>query len=70
MRFSENGYYIERYVKCDNCGVLIYDEGIPVQHQEYGAMIFCSAWCQEWKAQKLAGVDRPQVSISFEADGS
>ena len=26
MRFSDNGYYIERYIKCDNCGVLIYDE--------------------------------------------
>ena len=28
MRFSDNGYYIERYIKCDNCGVLIYGEGI------------------------------------------
>ena len=27
MRFSDNGYYIERYIKCDNCGVLIYDDG-------------------------------------------
>ena len=31
MRFSENGYYIEKYVKCANCGLLIYDEGIRVQ---------------------------------------
>jgi len=28
MRFSANGYYIERYVKCANCGLLIYDDGI------------------------------------------
>ena len=28
MRFSENGYYIERYVKCANCGLLVYGEGI------------------------------------------
>ena len=24
MRFSNNGYYIEKYIKCDNCGMLIY----------------------------------------------
>ena len=28
MRFSENGYYIEHYVKCANCGMLVYGEGI------------------------------------------
>ena len=27
MRFSGNRYYIERYVKCRNCGILIYGEG-------------------------------------------
>ena len=28
MRFSANGYYIERYVKCATCGMLVYGEGI------------------------------------------
>ena len=28
MRFSNNGYYIEKYIKCDNCGMLIYGDGI------------------------------------------
>ena len=28
MRFSDNGYYIEKYVKCANCGLLIYGDGI------------------------------------------
>ena len=23
MRFSKNGYYLEKYIKCFNCGVLI-----------------------------------------------
>ena len=27
MRFSDNGYYIEKYVKCANCGMLVYGAG-------------------------------------------
>ena len=27
MRFSENGYYIEKYLKCANCGMLVYGDG-------------------------------------------
>ena len=47
MRFSDNGFYIDEYVKCDTCGVLIYDEG--VRSENYGAeKIFCSSWCIEW----------------------
>jgi N-methylhydantoinase B len=70
MRFSDNGYYIERYVKCDNCGVLIYGAGIPVEHPQHGAMIFCSPWCKEWKSQLLSGVEVPRVPFNFgsEAD--
>jgi 5-oxoprolinase (ATP-hydrolysing)/N-methylhydantoinase B len=47
MRFSENGFYVESYVKCANCGLLIYDDGLPGQrHGE--AVVFCSPWCVEW----------------------
>src|ERR1700738_152775 len=28
MRFAQNGYYIEKYLKCANCGLLIYGNGI------------------------------------------
>ena len=27
MRFSDNGFYIEKYMKCANCGMLIYGQG-------------------------------------------
>ena len=27
MRFSDNGYYVEKYVKCANCGMLVYGQG-------------------------------------------
>ena len=51
MRFSDNGYYIERYIKCDNCGVLLYEDS----NHNYGiegevageAKLFCSDWCQQ-----------------------
>ena len=28
MRFSENGLYVEKYIKCANCGLLVYGAGI------------------------------------------
>ena len=39
MRISANGYYVERYIKCANCGELIHDGGTPV-----GQRVFCSDW--------------------------
>ncbi len=29
MRFSSIGYYVEKYVKCANCGILLYGDGTP-----------------------------------------
>lgn len=66
MRFSPNGYYIDRYVKCDCCGVLIYDDGIAVSHPRQGELLFCSAWCREWQLQKLEGVESPRVELPFQ----
>ena len=47
MRFSANGYYIERYVKCATCGMLVYGEGIPgTRHGK--PCVYCTPWCVEW----------------------
>jgi hypothetical protein len=48
MRFSGNGLYIEEYVKCANCGVLIYEVDLPnaVEIEDEG--LFCSQWCIDW----------------------
>jgi N-methylhydantoinase B len=54
MRFSKNGYYIEKYIKCNNCGVLIYDEGMPVE-RDGKKLIFCGVWCSEWHALRESG---------------
>lgn len=47
MRFAEKGYYIEQYVKCANCGMLIYGEALEGAHGGHPA-VFCSDWCRDW----------------------
>jgi 5-oxoprolinase (ATP-hydrolysing)/N-methylhydantoinase B len=51
MKFSANGYYIERYNKCANCGMLVYGEGIAAERQGRPA-VFCSDWCVEWTSKR------------------
>jgi 5-oxoprolinase (ATP-hydrolysing)/N-methylhydantoinase B len=50
MRISANGYYVERYIKCANCGELIHDGGTPV-----GQRVFCSDWCIDWFSRRESG---------------
>jgi N-methylhydantoinase B len=49
MRFSENGFYIEKYLKCANCGLLVYGAGVTAQ-VEGKKCLYCSDWCVEWAA--------------------
>ena len=62
MRFSENGYYIERYVKCANCGLLIYDEGISAQRNG-PSLVFCSDWCVQWSERRQSEEGYFQLKI-------
>ena len=43
MKFSENGYYVEKYLKCENCGELIYQDYIKFKES-----LYCCKWCKEW----------------------
>lgn len=61
MRLSKNGYYVEKYVKCDNCGLLIYDQGIAVERGK--AQLFCSDWCIEWQRLRETGQDYFRLAI-------
>ncbi len=50
MKFSANGYYIESYSKCPNCGVLMYanateDAAKRVEHDD---QTYCSQRCVDW----------------------
>jgi hypothetical protein len=51
MRFSENGLYVERYIKCGTCGALIYGKQ-DQQLLTYEGVIYCSQWCLDWKQSR------------------
>lgn len=55
MRFAHKRYYIERYVKCDCCGVLIYDAPLIAQAPDGTPRQFCSPWCRDWTAKRDTG---------------
>jgi hypothetical protein len=59
MRLSAEGFYIERYVKCANCGLLMYEEGIPSPD----GRDLCSSWCAEWDAKRQAGEQHPVLPL-------
>lgn len=62
MRFSANGYYIEKYIKCMNCGVLIYGHGIEVERHGK-QQIFCSEWCVQWSALRESGAENIRLPL-------
>ena len=59
MRFSDKGYYIEGYIKCANCGVLVYDTVAG----DDKSTVFCSEWCREWSAARNAGNSHPVLPL-------
>lgn len=66
MKFSQNGLYIERYLKCTNCGVLIYENDSGAEGaREHDGGLFCSVWCVDWARQRAAR--RAQVRPAAEA---
>lgn len=62
MRFSNNGYYVERYIKCDNCGLLIYGEGVQATVAGNDGL-FCSQWCIDWAGARAAGIEEPKIPL-------
>lgn len=62
MRLSRNGYYVERYVKCDNCGVLIYDDGMAATIAGNDGL-YCSQWCIDWASARARGIEEPRVPL-------
>lgn len=57
MRFSDQRYYVEEYVKCMNCGVLVYDADIQSTARASGEPVYCSDWCQQWAQLRRQGDD-------------
>lgn len=59
MRFAHKRYYIEAYVKCANCGVLIYDDGVAASAGDPAGTVYCTTWCRDWAAARASGGERP-----------
>jgi 5-oxoprolinase (ATP-hydrolysing)/N-methylhydantoinase B len=53
LRFSDNGLYIEKYLKCANCGMLVYGQGIE-RVWAGKAHLYCSDWCVDWARRRAA----------------
>jgi N-methylhydantoinase B len=62
MRFSKNGYYLEKYLKCANCGLLVYDAGLTVERSGK-PRLFCSPWCVEWSALRDSGAENIRLPL-------
>jgi 5-oxoprolinase (ATP-hydrolysing)/N-methylhydantoinase B len=61
MRFAEKGYYIEEYVKCANCGMLIYGEALTGERGGRPAVL-CSDWCRDWLTLRATWAEEPPES--------
>jgi hypothetical protein len=51
MKFAPNRMYIEKYNKCPNCGLLLYEKpesGAP-ETVVHDGKTYCSAWCVDWE---------------------
>lgn len=67
MRFSSNGFYVETYDKCANCGVLLY--GRARDRGASSAKSFCGDWCAAWSsagdAERAEGLPLPNARLSY-----
>ena len=54
MKFSKNKLYIEAYMKCVNCGILIFEDPKEnaTQHRLENGKIYCSSWCVDWETER------------------
>ena len=63
MRFSANGFYVETYDKCANCGVLLYGAAKDDGHK------FCGDWCASWFSagaeERARGLPLPNAKMSY-----
>lgn len=56
MKFAPSGYYVESYVKCANCGLLIFKDQLD-RTIDGAPKLFCSSWCADWFEARACGGD-------------
>jgi N-methylhydantoinase B len=64
MKLAESGFYVEQYIKCANCGKLIFSDGIDIERNGRPA-IFCSDWCITWSARRDEGRSPAPLPLDF-----
>ena len=54
MKFAKNRMYVESYIKCRNCGILIFDgsEADKKDSVTVNGVRYCSTWCVSWEAAR------------------
>jgi len=64
MKFAQNRMYIERYDKCPNCGILLYEKPANAMSEtvSLNGKTYCSTWCVEWEADRAARRSAAAVS--------
>lgn len=64
MKFAPNHLYIEQYVKCANCGVLIYEPRAGERNEtiESEGKVYCSQWCFDWEQSRQSAKPAPAAS--------
>ncbi|MBV9756490.1 MAG: hypothetical protein JO047_05500 [Alphaproteobacteria bacterium] len=60
MRFAEKGYYVEQYVKCATCGMLIYGKSREDSLDDRSD-VFCSEWCLNWPSLRETWIGGPRA---------
>jgi N-methylhydantoinase B len=72
MKLSANGYYVEKYIKCVNCGRLIHREGVEIV-RDGKRQLMCSQWCVDWSALRERGapsIKLPLPDVGLKPDTS
>jgi hypothetical protein len=54
MKFAQNRLYIEAYIKCHNCGVLLFhdDKAQQAAKVDISGVVYCSDWCVDWASDR------------------
>lgn len=59
MKFASGKLYIEQYLKCCNCGVLIYEDKMASAVKK-DQDLYCSEWCVDWSVARASRVKTAQ----------
>ncbi len=59
MKFAKNRMYVESYIKCHNCGILIFEGSLTDKTESVtlNGVRYCSAWCVSWETERTTRLE-------------